>query len=493
VPGFGAETRPINAPVTTGSFPRSFLIPGTDTSLRIGGLAATDALWYLKGASMSTQLNGQGGFNNQTFWDGQGGTGNLGSIPLNNTINHSRSSAFDISARTSRILFDARTPTAWGEVKAYFEMDFAQNTNSVQNNQMAVASGFIPRLRKFYGTWEGFLAGQETGILHDPDADPELVDQGGMATSAGRAREPQVKYTYQGPYGLVLTGGIESPVGRLQGPFAQVDQDTNQVPNVAACSVTGNSTANLPSTTACVGSAGFFSPLKPTYPDVIGTARINNPWGHLQIGATVRTDNLNDGQFLDRSYVGYGGTLSGDVHPFSGTPGPLGKDDLGFGACGGIEMGGQCANGAAVVTNFGASINVPGIGFVNPLAQTAGTAAGSTAQWNTAGSATRRAYDAAVRAQSAGVTGAWVWYQHWWTNELRSTIAVSGIYNSLNTNILPQGTTNNKFLGMGHGNIFWSPVAFVDWGLEYAYGHRVTVANFKGDAYTLEGRMVVRF
>src|SRR6266404_6480909 len=42
VPGFGPETRPTAAPVTTGSFPRSFLIPGTDTSLRIGGIAWTN-------------------------------------------------------------------------------------------------------------------------------------------------------------------------------------------------------------------------------------------------------------------------------------------------------------------------------------------------------------------------------------------------------------------------------------------------------------------
>jgi hypothetical protein len=493
VPGFGPEARPTAAPVTTGSFPRSFLIPGTDTSLRIGGLAATDALWYLKGAQMNTQLNGQGGLNNQTFFDGQGGTGNLASIPLNNTINHSRSSAFDISARSSRILFDARTPTAWGEVKAYFEMDFSQNTGAVQNNYLSVASGFIPRLRKFYGTWAGLLAGQETGILHDPDADPELVDQGGMATAAGRAREAQIRYTYQGPYGLVFIGGIENPVARLNGPFAQTDQDTNQIPTIASCSATGNTTTNLPATTSCLGSAAFFSPLKPAWPEALATARVNNPWGHLQVGAVVRATNLNDGQFLDRTYVGYGGTFSGDAHPFSGTPGPLGKDDLGFGVCGGIMMGGQCANGTGVVTNFGANINVPGFGFVNPLAQTAGTAAGSTAQWNTAGSPTRRAYDGAVRAQSSGTTGAWVWYQHWWTNELRSTINVAGIYNSLNTNLLPQNTTNNKYLALGHVNIFWSPVAFVDWGFEYAYGHRVTVANFKGDAYTLQGRMVVRF
>src|SRR5271163_5073136 len=41
VPGFGPETqaKPGGVPVVGGSFPRSFLIPGTDTSLRIGGFA----------------------------------------------------------------------------------------------------------------------------------------------------------------------------------------------------------------------------------------------------------------------------------------------------------------------------------------------------------------------------------------------------------------------------------------------------------------------
>ena len=61
VPGFGPETRPAAAPVTTGSFPRSFLIPGTDTSLRIGGIAWTDVIWYMQGARQSTALNNQGG------------------------------------------------------------------------------------------------------------------------------------------------------------------------------------------------------------------------------------------------------------------------------------------------------------------------------------------------------------------------------------------------------------------------------------------------
>src|SRR6266436_8195466 len=61
VPGFGPETRPAAAPVTVGSFPRSFLIPGTETSLRIGGIAWTDVMWSIHGARAGGALNGQGG------------------------------------------------------------------------------------------------------------------------------------------------------------------------------------------------------------------------------------------------------------------------------------------------------------------------------------------------------------------------------------------------------------------------------------------------
>ena len=167
----------------------------------------------------STALNNQGG-NPDGSTDGMGGTGMLPAIPLNNTIGHSRSRAFDISSRQTRLLFDARTPTAWGEVKAYIEMDFAHaNENVVENTNNSVTSGWAPRLRKAYGTMGGLLVGQETGIFHDPDADPELLDAGGQASSAGRSRAPQVKYTYQGPYGAVFTAGFENPVPRMTGPF----------------------------------------------------------------------------------------------------------------------------------------------------------------------------------------------------------------------------------------------------------------------------------
>ena len=174
-------------------------------------------------------------------------------------------------------------------------------------------SNYYGRLRKAYGTFGGFEAGQDTGILHDPDADPEMIDSG--ATSNGRARQAQIKYTYAGPYGTVFTVCGENPVARFQSPFGQVDQDTNQIPNSAACSASGNVTANLPATTECLGTQAFFSPLQVSMPEWIATARINQPWGHLQLGGTLRTDTLNDGQYLYQSFIGAGVTLSGDVHP----------------------------------------------------------------------------------------------------------------------------------------------------------------------------------
>jgi Porin subfamily/DcaP outer membrane protein len=514
VPGFGPPTGAPGPgqPVTSGSFPRSFLIPGTDTSLRVGGFANVVLQNYFTGANQGGQLAGQGGINNNTFFDGPGGTGNLPNIPLNNTPSHSRSQAFDLSPRTSRLLFDARTPTAWGEIKAYVEFDFAfNNTNVIQSNNQGTAMNEFARLRKAYGTFAGFEGGLDTGIMHDPDADPELID--GDATTNGRLRTTQLRYTYAGPYGTVFTAGIEQPDSSISTVFGKNDIDTNSIPNITQCSATLNTSPATPVTTACLGSFSFFSAQQATMPEWLATARVNQPWGHLQLGGVLRNQVLDDGQYYNSKILGYAGTISGDTHPFSGNPGPLGKDDLGFEFMAGSNPANQVENGAGTATSFGAPINVPGVGLVNPLAQTAGTAPGSTAAWNfrdtNQGALTgfpnsgafingvnvRRRYDSLVRTEATSSYGAFIWYQHWWNDELRSTVEASGFWSAVNTNLVPssQVTSLNKLLGMAHANLFWSPVAFVDFGLEYAYGHRLTTANFRGDSNTLLGEMRVRF
>ena len=109
-------------------------------------------------------------------------------------------------------------------------------------------------------------------------------------------------------------------------------------------------------------------------------------------------------------------------------------------------------------------------------------------------STNRALYDSLVRATTIVSWGGKVGYQHWWTPELRSTIDYSINHDDVPALIQASGrTAANKELSVSHANLIWSPVAFVDLGVEGAWGHRVTVANAKGDAWTLQSSLKFRF
>src|ERR1700716_2707223 len=269
-------------PVLAGSFPRSFVIPGTEVSLRVGGQGVGSMVWYMKGSAVGGGLGGQGGFN-ETFVDGQGGTGNLPSIPLNthtfsNTaapvgFAHSRSSEWDFSGKQSRFYFDARTPSPYGEVKAYIEMDFAaSNTNTILNNNNGVTNGYIPRFRQGYAAMGGLLIGQTQGTFVDNDADPELLDFGGTTGSTGRSRLPQIRYTYPLPYGMSIAVAAENPDADFSGPFGNYNTDTNGNPTAANCAaliptVTSTAAGATDIRNLCSGSAAFFDAAQNLAPD----------------------------------------------------------------------------------------------------------------------------------------------------------------------------------------------------------------------------------
>ena len=101
-------------------------------------------------------------------------------------------------------------------------------------------------------------------------------------------------------------------------------------------------------------------------------------------------------------------------------------------------------------------------------------------------------------------------YQHQWTPNLRSNIGIGLIHYDINTlsgavgggvcpfksagvNTGAAGCGLNKEMLSGIANVIWSPVPFVDIGLEYLYGHRMTIANQRGDENVLESRFRVRF
>src|SRR3984893_12353584 len=486
-------------PVVAGSFPRSLVIPGTEVSLRVGGQGVGSMMCSRKGRAVGGGLGGQGGFT-ETYVDGQGGTGNLPSIPLNthtfsNTaapvgFAHSRRSEWDFSGKQTRFYFDARTPSPYGEVKAYIEMDFgAANTNTILNNNAGVTNGYIPRFRQGYATLGGLLMGQTQGTFTDNDADPELLDFGGTTGSTGRSRLPMIRYTYPLPYGMSVAVAAENPDADFSGPFGQFATDTHAIPTAAACTaltsptvtagvgsvtVGGTTFANNISN-ACLGNAAFFNAAQNLAPDFVARWRIEQPWGHLQIGTVVRDITINDGEFLSRSWIGYGGAISGNFFTW-------GKDNLTWGFAAGDGIGNMVANmnAGAVATNFGGT-----------LAGQAFNGMDSRSFFTT----NRKLYDAAVSGATVPIFGARIGYQHWWTPQLRSTVDFSMEHADISSFFLQASgrAAANKELPLAHANLIWSPVAFVDLGVEGAWGHRVTVSNLRGDAWTMQTSLKFRF
>src|SRR5204863_3362600 len=119
--------------IVGGSFPRSFLIPGTDTSIRVGGLIDISPNYWITGAN--TAIPGTPSSN-------AGQNGNLNSLPLNGPIivpglppqppsaNHSRGNGvFTFSPQQTRSNVETRTPTVWGEARTFIEFDFARCNN----------------------------------------------------------------------------------------------------------------------------------------------------------------------------------------------------------------------------------------------------------------------------------------------------------------------------------------------------------------------------
>src|SRR5437868_1994022 len=484
-------------PVMSGSFPRSFVIPGTEVSLRVGGQGVGSVLWYLKGAATGGALNGQGSFN-ETFTDGQGGTGNLASIPLNthtfsNTaapagFSHSRSSTWDFSGKQTRVFLDARTPSPYGEVKAYIEFDFsASNTNTILNNNQGSVNGYIPRFRQGYATLGGLLMGQTQGTFTDNDSEPELIDFGGSTGTPFVSRTPQVRYTYPLAYGMSVAVAAENPSPNFAGPFGTFFTDTNQIPTAASCAAlttpaingTATGTATIGGTTvasnitnACLGNAAFFNPSQDLAPNFVARWRIEQPWGHIQAGVQTILYTLNDGMFLNKQYLGYGGSLSGNFFTW-------GKDNLTWGVAGGDGIGDGIANNIGVATNFGGALNGQAVNATDSRSNF---------------SLNRPLYDAAVLATTIVSWSGRIGYQHWWTPELRSTVDFSVNHNDVPALVQASGrAANNKELALAHVNLIWSPVAFVDLGIEGGWGHREVVSNLKGDAFTMQSSLKFRF
>jgi hypothetical protein len=455
-------------PTGGGSFPRSFLIPGTDTSLRIGGFVDLTSLYFVTGGGGANGSNyssnaGQNGANNSLPLRG-GFVPGLGFVPSQVNTHPSRNNGIWVATpQQTRTDIETRTPTSYGEARTFFSFDWAGCDNfSCQSVVQGGGDSIHPRLRFAYGTLGGFLAGQALSNFSDADADTENLSFGGSIGGTGGNRIPQVRYTVPGPYGSAFSVSAEQPWTSVLTPGGGQSSDLNTALVATTTSPPTGVVGPICNGGPCTGAGGpQTNPTTTKAPSLTFTSYWAQPWGHVDVGAILRFQTFHDGGFINETFVGYGGHFSGDVHP--GWPGYR-KDDFLWTFIAGEALGPYASGGLNTMFPVGTNFTVP-------------TRCATPTPTCTGGAAASNVLFSPVMAFS--VNGG---YQHWWLPNLRSTIAAGFARQDPNSKLLgPQETVNvNKILWNTFINLVWNPVAFITTGVEYMYGRRFVVSNAHG-------------
>jgi hypothetical protein len=200
----------------------------------------------------------------------------------------------------------------------------------------------------------------------------------------------------------------------------------------------------------------------------------SQPWGHVDFAGLLVPLDVNDGHFISQKFLGYGGHFSGDVKP-----GWFGwaKDDFLFSFVAGQAIGNYSSGGWNLAVPLATNFTVT-TACVTPVPGCQGGNAASNVLFNTVfGYSTNGGY------------------QHWWTPNLRSTIAAGMAHQDINSQLIgpTQASSTSKEQWNALVNLVWTPVAFITTGVEYMYGKRIVVANGKGQEQVLVGKFRVAF
>jgi hypothetical protein len=154
-----------------------FLLPGTQTMLKIGGYFKTDFIYDLKPAGNADEFIPS-------------------SIPIPQVQGVHNS---NVSVRPTRLSLDFRVPsTQIGDVRFYLEGDLFGSTSTT------------PRLRHAYAQVRNLLLGQTFTNFMDPDGFPDTLDFEGP-NGMVNLRNPQVRYGFAVSKRTILWFSVEKP------------------------------------------------------------------------------------------------------------------------------------------------------------------------------------------------------------------------------------------------------------------------------------------
>ncbi|MHA1538105.1 MAG: DcaP family trimeric outer membrane transporter [Alphaproteobacteria bacterium] len=178
------------AAVQSGSKPRSWKLPGTNTSMRIGGFAQLDLIYDIDAFS----------------GDGLSSNGASGaSFPSAGTPAANRQGHFRLHAKRSRFFIRTWTPTDWGVLETRVEGDFQ---GAGGNELISNSTSF--RLRHAYGRLGPFLAGQTNSTFRFSDFEPRFFEDRGPAGQGG-PRQGLIRYTHGFASGTTAMVSLENP------------------------------------------------------------------------------------------------------------------------------------------------------------------------------------------------------------------------------------------------------------------------------------------
>lgn len=435
-----------------------FFIPGTDTCLKIGGLALAE----LRGFDPSFSITGLNFYAN--------GAQRLGAgfVPLPSQYSNARSrdvTSFDALGRAE---LDARTQSPLGALRSFVRLDAYYGSGS------QAATGSLGSIGNTFNTTAGTSSQRETTIVSKA-----FLQFAGL--TAGRAQSMfdfyADAYNYTRLRGSNATVALFSYTATLDAGFSATLSIEDQPSRRAAIGSTIASTnaANI-SVGGVSGTSFQAQPAGARVPEIVGNIRLDQPWGAMQVSAAAHqvraslfqagalatppaayafpalTSNsygfaVQGGLQLNMDYLSPGDKLWLQATYEKGAFGYVAGNNLGYNY-GAVNENRYAGSGFKPLDYSSGWVPQPGLDCVF-------TASGSCEQqWG---------WD---------VTGA---YKHYWIPTLSSAIFGSFLQTNYSANALAGlggavGVANLKELRMG-SNLVWTPIRGFDIGAEFMYAH----------------------
>ena len=162
-----------------------------NSAINVGGRVKFDAIYNSRSSGGNSGSNG----GDLSFLPG--------AIPLTGS---GETDQLSFDARETRLWLKGYSPSDYGEMAGYIEVDFSSAT-AASNEK--VSNSFVPRLRHAYGTLGGFTLGQTFTTFLNVSAYPETNDLNGPV-SIMNIRQPLIRYEHKQEWGKWFIA-MESP------------------------------------------------------------------------------------------------------------------------------------------------------------------------------------------------------------------------------------------------------------------------------------------